>query len=191
MPVEIHDTLYSNRKPGVHLEGFEEIERMLKQLPEKVRGDRVIGQALGAAMRPAVKAAKGKCPRKTGALRKSLIQKLMKQRRRSQLFSGQEGSYRVVTMGPRREAKNENGEWCAKYGMVVEFGWSDTGISPSRTTAKVGWRKRARGSESRPATPYMRPALYAQQAHVLNNMAKSIGKKIEKEAAKLMKKKAA
>ena len=172
-------------KAGVQLEGFDEIQRMLKQLPETVRGDRVIGQALGAAMRPAVKAAKGKAPVDMGLLKKTLMQKLLKKRKG--------GEYRTVTMGPDRDAATYTSGGkkvpVPLYAMVVEFGWSDTGVSPSGRRQK-DWTMRGRGSRSRPARPFLRPALHAQEPHVLHNMAKSIGKKIEKEAAKLAKAKA-
>ena len=167
---------------GISLEGVEQLQHMLKDLPENVRGNRILGQALGAAMRPAVRAAKGMAPVDLGLLKKVIVQKLLKKRRN--------GQYRVVTMGPDKNAAQYSSGGkkipVALYGTVVEFGWSDTGISPSGRRNKK-WRKRGRGSSSRPPRPFMRPALDAQRPYVLSNMAKDIGKKIEKAAAKLAK----
>ena len=94
-------------------------------------------------------------------------------------------------MGPNLFSTGPGGKYpynyCSYYGMVVEFGWSDTGIAPSEMSQRSGWKKRAGGSKSRPPYPFMRSSLKETAPHVLANMQKNIQKKIEKEAAKLAK----
>jgi hypothetical protein len=165
---------------AVHLEGFKELDRMLKQLPVKME-TRVLKAAVLAGLKGAVTKSKAKARviKDSGALAKSIKSETLKKRRRS-------SPYVVATAGPRKDAKASNGEWCAKYGMVVEFGFSDTGISPGGIRRK-GWKKRYRGSLSRGPYPFMRSSLAEQAPYVLRDMQRNIGKKIEKEAAKLAK----
>jgi len=169
---------------GVEMTGVKELDKALKQLPEKVR-NRVIGPATLAGIKPAVKAAKRKARKikDTGALAKSIFSKLLKRRRGR--------PYVVATMGPDKDSHVESGKYpynyCSYYGMVVEYGWSDTGISPSKMTPRAGWVKRGQGSGSRPPYPFMRSSIEEIAPHVLANMQKNIEKKIEREAAKLAK----
>lgn len=152
----------------VQIEGFREIDRMLKQLPEKVRA-RTLGQAVLAGLKGSVKIARGKVPVDEGLLKKSLGTQLLRRRRRS--------PYRVASMGPRRDFKksgviekleNRKSLYPAFYGRVLEYGW----------TTPLG---------EYPARPFMRPALHEHAPHVLRDMQKNIGKKIENEARKLAK----
>ena len=174
----------------VEIRGFNELEALLRQLPEKLRR-RVIGPATAAGLRPALMKAKNKAramrspgTKKTGILAKSLGMETLKRRRNRTNV--------VVSMGPRKTFKTAGKEpysYASYYGMVVEFGWSDTGIAPSKKSVRAGWMKRAQGSASRPPNPFMRTSLEEQAPRVLNDMMNYIGNKIEKEASKLAKKK--
>ena len=155
----------------VTIEGFREIDRMLKQLPEKIRA-RTLGQAVLAGLKGAVKIARGKVPVDEQILKKSLGTQLLKRRRSK--------PYRVASMGPRKSFKRNapagvaltknarRSLYPAFYGNVLEHGWS----------TPLG---------EIPARPFMRPALHQHAPHVLRDMQKNIGKKIENEARKLVK----
>lgn len=172
---------------GIEMVGFKEFDKALKKLPEKVR-DKIMGPATLAGIKPAVKVARAKLrklktSKNTGTLAKSLQTQLNKRRRNR--------PYVVAGMGPNRYRKVPGGKYpynyCSYYGMVVEYGWSDTGIAPSKMSPRSGWTKRAGGSKSRPPYPFMRSSINEIAPHVLANMQKNIEKKIEKEAAKLAK----
>ena len=158
---------------AAHVEGLKELDRMLKQLPERVRS-RVMGSATLAGIKGAVKFAKVNAPvnpyNDGGTLKKSMMSKLNKRRKGS--------GYVVAGVGPNAKAvhptlRSKSGKpiYAAYYGKVVEYGWV----------------KRASGPGSRPPDPFMRESLAQQAPHVLADMQKNIGKKIEKEAAKLAK----
>jgi len=158
---------------AAHVEGLKELDRLLKQLPEKIRS-RVLGQAVLAGIKGAVKLAKGNAPiaeEDGGTLKRSMTSMRRKRRKGSPFV--------VASMGPKKEAvhptlRHKNGKpvYAAYYGKVEEY----------------GWKKRGRGQASRPANPFMRMSLMQHAPHVLADMQKNIGKKIEKEAAKLAKK---
>jgi len=169
----------------VEIKGFRELDKLLKQLPEKVRRS-IMGPATKAGMKGAVKKAKAKARamrtpgvKKTGVLAKSIASETLKRRRNKPNV--------VVSMGPRKTFKTDGKEpysYASYYGMVVEFGWSDTGVAPSKMSARAGWTKRGHGSASRPPNPFMRTSLAEHAPNVVPDMAKHIGKKLEKLAAK-------
>jgi len=174
------------------LEGAKELEKLLLQLPEHLR-NKIMGPATMAGIKPAVKMARAKIRKlkahgrdkaKRGTLAKSLVSKLNKRRKGR--------PYVVAGMGPDKDAKAPGGKepynYASYYGMVVEYGWSDTGIAPSKMSVRAGWKKRAGGSQSRPPYPFMRSSIAAIEPTVLADMQKNIGKKIEREAEKLAKK---
>ena len=158
---------------AAHVEGLKELDRLLKQLPEKIRS-RVLGQAVLAGIKGAVKLAKYNAPiaeEDGGTLKRSMTSMRRKRRKNS--------PYVVASMGPKATAvhptltgKDGRPIYAAYYGKVEEY----------------GWKKRGRGQASRPANPFMRMSLMQHAPHVLADMQKNIGKKIEKEAAKLAKK---
>ena len=159
---------------AAHVEGIRDLDRLLKQLPEKIRS-RVLGQATLAGIKGAVKIAKANAPVEPyndgGTLKRSMTSMKRKRRRKSPFV--------VASMGPRKDAvhptlrhANGNPVYAAYYGKVVEYGWA----------------KRGMGQGSKPANPFMRASLEQHAPHVLADMQKNIGKKIEKEAAKLAKK---
>ena len=149
-----------------HVEGLKELDRLLKQLPDKVH-NRVMRSATLAGIKGAVKLAKGNAPvdpyNDGGTLKRSMTSKLNKSRTKGII---------VASAGPKKEAKHPTlGTYAAYYGKVVEY----------------GWRLRGQGAASRPPDPFMRLSLAEHAPHVLTDMQKNIGKKIEKEAAKLAK----
>ena len=178
---------------GFDVEGAKELRWVLSHLPEGISKNRILGGALKAAMKPAIAAARSRLKRQTktrsdgGQLIKSLASEVLKDRKRG---------FRTVTMGPRKtfKAGGELGQkmkepysFCSYYGMVEEFGWSSTGVAPSKSSVRKGFKKRSGGQASRPADPYMRPSIDERMPYVLTDMQRYIGDKIEKHAAKLAK----
>ena len=144
---------------SLKLTGDKELELLLVKLPEKVQ-TRVLKKAIRFAGKAIVKLQRDGIRRhnKSKQLQKSIGTKLKTYR------SGNT----VLIVGPRKGFVAENGERADKYAIAIERGW--------------------RGLSGRTPDPFMRLSFAKGKRTVLGDFKKGIGNGIEKEAAKLAKK---
>jgi HK97 gp10 family phage protein len=101
----------------IEIKGLDEIEKRLKQLPQKV-AKKVVRKAVREGAKPILKAAQSKVPVKTGALKKSLKVRAMK----AKLAKGGAGVHVGVS-----------DQWFKGdlfYGGMVEFGTKNMPAKP-------------------------------------------------------------
>lgn len=180
MPIEIRSDI----------EGMDELQRLLGQLPASVRRN-AIRKASRVAMRPVRKEVRRQTPRgKTGNLRKSVTLKGWKSRRKQGYVVkvGFDFSKLRQASGSRRLSAQQRGY----YGLFLERGTDEHDIVPRRTP---GGPRRALnvngefwGSVSHPGQPARR---YIERTHrsaasqTLRSFAAALPEEIEKEVIRL------
>jgi HK97 gp10 family phage protein len=123
----------------LQLKGFDDIEKILEALPEKL-GPKVVRQCLKEAVKPMVKAAKANTPKDKGTLRKSIG-----------IINGGKTQGSAIVVGPRRGAGKTADGW---HGHFLEYG-----VTP-RIVKKPTLEHYSKGTVLGPvkAQPFMRPA---------------------------------
>ena len=115
---------------GIKINGMADLERKLKALGSETIAKRVLRKAIRAGVKPILSAARANVPVESGALKKSLANKVK---------VNKSAAYGLV--GPATDYVGENGQRPSKYAHLVEYGHvSKTGqvIPPHpfiRTTA--------------------------------------------------------
>ena len=142
------------------LTGDKELERLLRKLPEKVQ-TRVLKKAIRFA---------GKSIRKSqrDGIKKHNKSKMLQKSIGTKLKTYRKDGNTVLIVGPRKGFVAENGERADKYAIGIEFGWRSAG--------------------GRLPDPFMRRSFSKGKRTVLGDFKTGIGNGIEKEAAKLAKK---
>lgn len=168
------------------ISGMRELDRALSVLPDKI-AQNVLRQAVAAGAGEMKRAAKRRCPRRTGKLAKSIKFKYKR------IGRGSRSGRVYYQVGPSE-----------KYGHLVEFGTSSHVIKPS-LSRRI--KKKARGEAvseywglgkdgrfgkkvdhpGGTAKPFLRPAFDEGRSEIIGAMRKRMFKGIEREARKLAK----
>ena len=147
------------------ISGNKDIDAVLAGLPKQL-SHRVLQAAHADAAKPLVTKAKLTAPEgPTG----NLVDSIGVQRSRYNLVAKGTANIGEVNVGPRR------GRYKGYAGHLVEFG------TKARVTKGKGKKRRGMKSSFRgimPKKPFMEPSFIATRSQVINNIAESIGKKL-------------
>lgn len=145
---------------SAEVSGFEELEKLLRELPE-IAQRRVYREALSAAGKPIAKAARTKAPTKN--IRRNIVKKLNRRGSRLGEFTvsilARKAYNRYTKVGSRRIKKNSEKD--AYDSLWYEF-----------------------GRRGQPATPFLRPAFDENKGNAREIFRKEMKQRIEAEIAK-------
>lgn len=187
----------NSMKMGFKLTNFKEFASVLHDLPASVES-RVMGDAVGVAMKPMEKAVKQRARKRTGALRKSITTAVRRYPANGKI---------VGLMGPDKKARYFGGRRLtrggkvldtdrpAKYAHLVEFGHAIIATREGRpafrkakgqvnelTPAKIRKGKRqAPAVLWVPAKPFMRPGVAASEGQVVAALSDATAVGMERE----------
>ena len=168
------------------VEGLAEIVATLKDLPEKLQR-KVVRKALAKATKPTLAAARQRCPKDAGLLKKSLGRKTVTYVESGSIVAiiGPRGGFeRMVTRRGRSKPEKANPLY---YAHLVEFGTKPHSLA--RADTKIGRRiandMKIRMHPGTKARPFMRPAFDSTKGEVLRIFGEEVAKGLEQEMAKL------
>lgn len=156
----------------MEIKGFKELERKIKELPEKVKRKEVI-KILRTSAKPTLRAAKNEVPVASGNLKKSLG-----------IIVGKKGRSKenpTIYVGPRSGGRLKYDGW---YGAIVHGG---------RNVYRRGFKRRHVRSKQNanaavkfiPGNPYMDRAYNQTKGQVTKETEKSVAKAIQRQIDKL------
>jgi HK97 gp10 family phage protein len=163
---------------GFVLTNFEEMRGMLRDLPASVEA-RVMQDAVKVAAKPIVAAVKAKSPRRTGALRRSIIAVVRRYPKSGKVMAliGPDTSYYSGGKRNKRGASNAGADRPANYAHLVEFGhYSATATGYGAKSAKGTSRKAGTFSERSfiLPRPFIRPGVMAATPAAVNELARGV-----------------
>lgn len=106
---------------GVALEGFAELQALLKVLPARTEQN-VVGVSLEAAAAPIERRARALAPVRSGALKKSITHALRKYKNRTMVIIGPDKAYYDGGQRLKKGASAKGKDRPANYAHLVEFG---------------------------------------------------------------------
>lgn len=155
----------------VKLEGFAELAKALRELPERVARNG-LRAAVNAGASVIKKEAIAKAPELTGALKANLYQKQI----REQSGPMQQTFYVGVRNGVAKYAKTAANRRAGKTGVYKNAG------------STFYWRFMEFGTSKMPARAFMRPAFEQQKENAVDAIGKKLDERIQKYARELAKK---
>lgn len=176
----------NSMKIGFKVSNFKEFADMLADLPASV-ASRVMGDAMGQALRPMVSAVKARVPTRTGALKKSITSKVIRYPDKGKV---------VGIVGPDKAARYLGGRKIvrggkvlqtdrpANYAHLVEFGHYSAAATGKKVKSTKGLtiRKHTLYPQSFiRAQPFMRPGVAASEGAVADALADGVAVGLERE----------
>jgi HK97 gp10 family phage protein len=171
---------------GFDLPNFAETAALLRELPASVES-RVMGDAVGVALKPLQADARARAPRESGALKRSISVKVKRYPNTGKIvglvgpskeyFSG---GVRVKAGQSRRGANRPS-----NYAHLVEYGHHVVAPIKGTSRRKYSARPAKSGTTWVAARPFLRPAYAAQKGAVISGLGNGVAKGIEREGKRL------
>lgn len=174
---------------GFEMTNFAENAALLRELPASVES-RVMGDAVGQALKPMQADARARAPKDTGALKRSIAVKV-KRYPNAGIVVGLVGPSKDYFKNGRRLKVGQNRRGAdkpANYAHLIEYGHfrvAGRGATGKSLKGKTIRKSTANAKGWVPARPFMRPAAVAQRDNVLNGLEAGVVKGLERETKRL------
>lgn len=174
---------------GFELTNFADTAALLRDLPASVES-RVMGDAVGQALKPMQADARARAPKDTGALKRSISVKVKRYANKGIIIGlvGPSKDYfkngKKLKVGQSRRGADKP----SNYAHLVEYGHfrvAGNGVAPKSLKGKTIRKNTAKAKGWVPARPFMRPAAASQRDNVLNGLEAGVVKGLERETKRL------